>query len=156
MFLNFENRCLGYSESSSRKIPLLLVTGFLGAGKTTLLKHLLENKANLKLAVLVNEIAEIDIDGQLLNTTEHNAGMGICTRELINGCVCCSASDDLRTAVRAVLDRRDIVVRSISTLLSSNLSPPIHSLSRHCDAHHLASSLHRIFHHQSKCAAPHQ
>jgi cobalamin biosynthesis protein CobW len=116
MFLNFENRCLGYSESSSRKIPLLLVTGFLGAGKTTLLKHLLENKANLKLAILVNEIAEIDIDGQLLNTTEHNAGMGICTRELINGCVCCSASDDLRAAVRAVLDRRDIVVGTIPTV----------------------------------------
>jgi G3E family GTPase len=110
MFLSFENRCLGYGESSTRKIPLLLVTGFLGAGKTTLLRHLLQNKANLKLAILVNEIAEIDIDGLLLNSAENNAGLGICTRELSHGCVCCSASDDLRAAVRTILDRRDIVV----------------------------------------------
>ena len=139
MYLNFENRCLGYSESSSRKIPLLLVTGFLGAGKTTLLKHLLENKANLKLAVLVNEIAEIDIDGQLLNTIEHNAGMGICTREIVNGCVCCSASDDLRAAVRAVLDRRDIVVRNIPTISSATNPFAGRQFNFHCMSFSLAA-----------------
>ena len=86
------------------------------AGKTTLLRHLIQNKANLKLAVLVNEIAEIDIDGQLLNAAQNNAGLGICTRELVSGCVCCSASDDLRTAVRAILERQDIVVSRYSSI----------------------------------------
>ena len=109
LYLSYENRCLGYGlgGGAQKKLPLLLVTGFLGAGKTTLLRHILENKANLRLAVLVNEIAEVDIDGHLLNTKRHNEGLGICTKELVNGCVCCSAKDDLRGAVQRVLERRE-------------------------------------------------
>ena len=108
MCLAYENRCLGYSATKP-KLPLLLVTGFLGAGKTTLLRHLLCNKSNLRMAVLVNELGSIDIDGALLKSTDNNAGLGICTQELTNGCVCCNVKDDLRKAVLSVLDRRDTV-----------------------------------------------
>ena len=51
----------------------------------------------------------MDIDGALLKTTDNNAGLGICTQELTNGCVCCSIKDDLRQAVLSVLERRDTV-----------------------------------------------
>ena len=51
MCMAFENRCLGYTATKP-KLPLLIVTGFLGSGKTTLLRHLLCNKANLRMAVL--------------------------------------------------------------------------------------------------------
>ena len=108
MSLAYENRCLGYTNSKP-KLPLLLVTGFLGSGKTTLLRHLLCNKANLRVAVLVNELGKIDIDGELLKSVNHNEGLGICTGELANGCVCCSVKDDLRRAVLSVLERRESV-----------------------------------------------
>ena len=108
MCLAFENRCLGITASKER-LPLLLVTGFLGSGKTTLLRHLLGNKSNLRLAVLVNELGTIDIDGALLRSTDNNAGLGICTQELTNGCLCCTVKDDLRRAVLSVLERRDSV-----------------------------------------------
>lgn len=102
------NRWLGYSATKP-KLPLPLVTGFLGAGKTTLLRHLLCNKWNLRMAVLVTELGSIDIDGALRKSTDNNAGLGICTQELTSGCVCCNVKDDLREAVLAVLDRRDTV-----------------------------------------------
>jgi len=47
----------------------------------------------------VNELGTIDIDGALLKSTDNNAGLGICTQELTNGCVCCHVKDDLRRAV---------------------------------------------------------
>ena len=109
MSLAFENRLLGYGNAPKPKLPLLLVTGFLGSGKTTLLRHLLQNRANLRLAVLVNELGTVDVDGELLKSKDHNAGLGICTQELTNGCLCCSVKDDLRQAVLSVLERRDAV-----------------------------------------------
>ena len=57
----------------------------------------------------VNELGKIDIDGALLKSTDNNAGLGICTQELTNGCVCCHVKDDLRRAVLSVLERRDTV-----------------------------------------------
>ena len=57
----------------------------------------------------VNELGSIDIDGALLKSTDNNAGLGICTQELTNGCVCCNIKDDLRQAVLSVLERRDTV-----------------------------------------------
>lgn len=108
MCVSFENRCLGYTATKP-KLPLLLVTGFLGSGKTTLLRHLLCNKSNLRVAVLVNELGTIDIDGELLKSTDNNAGLGICSQELTNGCLCCHVKDDLRRAVLAVLERRETV-----------------------------------------------
>lgn len=73
--MTFENNRLGLTGGFTR-VPLLIVTGFLGAGKTTLLKHLLTNKANLRIAVLVNELGSIDIDSSLLDSKKMNAGLG--------------------------------------------------------------------------------
>ena len=84
-----------------RGMPVTIVTGFLGSGKTTLLNQILKNRQDLKVAVLVNEFGDINIDGQLLVDIED--GMV----ELSNGCICCTINDSLVDAVYNVLERAD-------------------------------------------------
>jgi len=81
-----------------RGMPVTIITGFLGSGKTTLLNHILSNNQNLKVAVLVNEFGDIDIDSQLLVSVEENM------LSLSNGCICCTINDDLLDTVYQVLE----------------------------------------------------
>lgn len=92
------------SESISipkRGMPVTIITGFLGSGKTTLLNHILQNQKDLKVAVLVNEFGDINIDSQLLVSVDENM------MELSNGCICCTINDGLVDAVYSVLERGD-------------------------------------------------
>lgn len=82
------------------KLPLTIVTGFLGSGKTTLLNHILKNANGLRIAVLVNELGDIDIDSQLLVSIDENQ------IELTNGCICCTLNEDLVQAVYNILQKR--------------------------------------------------
>ena len=82
-------------------MPVIVITGFLGSGKTTLLNHILTNNQNLKVAVLVNEFGDVDIDSQLLVSVEENMVA------LSNGCICCTINDSLVDAVYQVLERED-------------------------------------------------
>ena len=84
-----------------RGMPVTIITGFLGSGKTTLLNHILSNNKDLKVAVLVNEFGDINIDSQLLVTMDEDMV------ELSNGCICCTINDDLVDAVYRVLERGD-------------------------------------------------
>ncbi|MBD2178738.1 GTP-binding protein [Pseudanabaena sp. FACHB-1998] len=82
-------------------MPVTIITGFLGSGKTTLLNHILQNQQDLKVAVLVNEFGDINIDSQLLISVDENM------MELSNGCICCTINDGLVDAVYSVLERGD-------------------------------------------------
>ncbi|MUL37878.1 CobW family GTP-binding protein [Gloeocapsopsis dulcis] len=87
--------------TSFQKLPVTIITGFLGSGKTTLLNYILQNFAAYKVAVLVNEFGDINIDSQLLVAVAEDM------IELTNGCICCTINDNLADAVYRVLDRQD-------------------------------------------------
>lgn len=84
-------------------MPVTIITGFLGSGKTTLLNQILQNKDDLKIAVLVNEFGDINIDEQLLISVESDMV------ELDNGCICCTINDSLVDTVYRVLEREEKV-----------------------------------------------
>lgn len=86
-----------------RGMPVTIITGFLGSGKTTLLNQILQNKQDLKVAVLVNEFGDINIDSQLLVSTDEDMV------ELSNGCICCTINEGLVDAVYRVLERDERV-----------------------------------------------
>ncbi|NJN11414.1 MAG: GTP-binding protein [Richelia sp. RM2_1_2] len=98
------------------KIPVTIITGFLGSGKTTLLNHILTNRDNLKIAVLVNEFGEINIDSQLLVSIDRDMML------LSNGCICCTINAGLIDAVNQVLERKNIDYIVIET---TGLAEPI-------------------------------
>ena len=81
-----------------RGMPVTIITGFLGSGKTTLINKILHNKQKLKVAVLVNEFGDINIDTQLLMDVNENM------LELSNGCICCTINEGLVDAVYQVLE----------------------------------------------------
>src|SRR6056297_2758453 len=85
--------------------PVTILSGSLGAGKTTLLNHLLSNAGDRSLAVLVNDMGEVNVDADLVaEGSELELDDGVA--ELSNGCICCELQDDLETAVvRLARDR---------------------------------------------------
>jgi G3E family GTPase len=86
-----------------RVMPVTIITGFLGSGKTTLLNHILNNRHGLKIAVIVNEFGDIDIDSQLLVSVDENMV------QLGNGCICCTINQSLVDTVYEMVDRGNSV-----------------------------------------------
>jgi G3E family GTPase len=81
------------------RLPVTVITGFLGSGKTTLIKHILANQQGLRTGVIVNELSELGIDGELIVSADGDMV------ELENGCICCSINNDFLDAIFRVLDR---------------------------------------------------
>ncbi len=83
---------INYEE---KRIPVLLVTGYLGSGKTTLLNRILTNKKGIKFAVIVNDIGEVNIDADLIQKGGIVGGSDDSLVALQNGCICCTLKMDL-------------------------------------------------------------
>ncbi|OYR48544.1 cobalamin biosynthesis protein CobW [Halorubrum sp. Ea1] len=104
--------------SDDDRIPVTVLSGYLGAGKTTMVNHLLANPGDRRIAVILNDMGEVNVDAELVARENDEEGIV----DLSNGCICCRLQDDLLSEAATLAESREFDYLLVE---SSGISEPI-------------------------------
>ncbi|MCP3794154.1 GTP-binding protein [Paenibacillus sp. CH40] len=107
---------------NKKPIPVTVLSGYLGAGKTTILNHVLNNRDGMKVAVIVNDMSEVNIDAELVKKEGGLSRTEEKLVELSNGCICCTLREDLLLEVKKLTEQGDFDYILIE---STGISEPV-------------------------------